>query len=169
MSRIPVFLILDMQEIGNFVFISRSTGKCETQEANFCIFSLWTCSHHIAILKSEKKYIFFMILAWLCRMRAYIYGLTTLEQYIIAQWHVVNMRDITALTLVYIQSTSHMPVIRRCSPGSVIEPCLQLDGQKFFLLMWVTKVLTFNNHRGLFWQTWLLAGRRDFSKWPPRP
>ena len=40
------------------------------------------------------------------------------------------------------------------SLGSVVEACLQLFGQNCLLLIWVTKVD--------FWQTWLLAGRRDF-------
>ena len=34
------------------------------------------------------------------------------------------------------------------SPGSVIEPWLQLDGQKIVLLIRVTEFLTFIKHRG---------------------
>ena len=44
------------KEIRNFVFISRLTGKCAAQKLkNFCSSSLWTCSHHMPILKSENK------------------------------------------------------------------------------------------------------------------
>ena len=59
--------MLDMhaKEYGDFVFISRLTGKCETQKfKDLHNSSLWTCSHHMAILKSQNKNTdFLMILA----------------------------------------------------------------------------------------------------------
>ena len=45
-----------MHEIGNFVFISLLTGKCVAQKLkNLRSFSLWTCLHHIVILRSQNK------------------------------------------------------------------------------------------------------------------
>ena len=42
--------------LGNFIFISRLIGKCATQRLkNLRNSSLWTCSHHMAILKSGNK------------------------------------------------------------------------------------------------------------------
>ena len=63
-------IILDMhvqnKKYENFVSISRLTGKCATQKIeNFCSSSLWTCLHHMVILKSQNNF-FSMILAWLC-------------------------------------------------------------------------------------------------------
>ena len=59
-----------MSEIRNqeFRLYTRLTGQCATQKNNIKKIlrnsSLWTCSHHIAILKSENKNTdFLMILA----------------------------------------------------------------------------------------------------------
>ena len=51
--------------MGNFVSISRLTGKCATQKLkNFCSSSLRTCLHHMVILKTQNKMTdFLMILA----------------------------------------------------------------------------------------------------------
>ena len=55
------FLISDMhvqnKKYGNCVSISRLTGKCvrTKNKTNFCMSSLWTCLHHMVILRSEKK------------------------------------------------------------------------------------------------------------------
>ena len=42
----PVFLISDMhlqnKKYGNFISISRLTGKCAAQKKNFCSSSLWS-------------------------------------------------------------------------------------------------------------------------------
>ena len=49
----------------NFVSISGLTGKSASQKLkNFCSSSLWTCLHHMVILKSQNKITdFFLILA----------------------------------------------------------------------------------------------------------
>ena len=46
--------------------ISSLTGECAAQKLkNFCSSSLWTCLHHMVILKSQNKINdFLMILAW---------------------------------------------------------------------------------------------------------
>ena len=51
---------------GNFVSISSLTGECAAEKfKNFCSSSLWTCLHHMVILKSQNKITdFLMILAW---------------------------------------------------------------------------------------------------------
>ena len=52
--------------IRNFVSISSLTGECAAEKLkNFCSSSLWTCLHHMVILRSQNKITdFFMILAW---------------------------------------------------------------------------------------------------------
>ena len=63
------FLIVDNhvknKKYGNFVSISSLTGKCAAQKLkNFCSSSLWTCLHHMVILRSQNKITdFLMILA----------------------------------------------------------------------------------------------------------
>ena len=49
----------------NFVSRSRLTGKCTARKfQNFCSSRLWTCLHHVVILRSQNKITyFFMILA----------------------------------------------------------------------------------------------------------
>ena len=46
--------------------ISSLTGECAAKKVkNFCSSSLWTCLHHMVILRSQNKITdFFMILAW---------------------------------------------------------------------------------------------------------
>ena len=64
------FLIIDNhvknRKYGNFVSISSLAGECAAQKIkNFCSSSLWTCLHHMVILRSQNKITdFFMILAW---------------------------------------------------------------------------------------------------------
>ena len=64
------FLIIDnhvkKRKCGNFVSISSLTGKCAAEKiSNFCSSSLWTCLHHMVILRSQNKITnFLMILAW---------------------------------------------------------------------------------------------------------
>ena len=68
------FLISDMhvqnKKYGNFVSISRLTGKCAVQKLKkYCSSSLWTsyiiC--HMVILRKQKKITdFYFILSWLC-------------------------------------------------------------------------------------------------------
>ena len=55
-----------MSETANFVSISRLAGKCAAQKfKNFCSSSLWTCLHHMVIIRSQNKIIdFLMILAY---------------------------------------------------------------------------------------------------------
>ena len=50
----------------NFVSISSLTGKCAVQKIkSFCSSALWTCLHHMIILRSQNKITdFLMILAW---------------------------------------------------------------------------------------------------------
>ena len=44
------------QEIRNFVSISRLTGKCAAEKLNnFSNTNLWTCLHHIVILRNQNK------------------------------------------------------------------------------------------------------------------
>ena len=44
------------EKYDSFVYISSLSAKCATQKlANLRDSSLWTCSHHMAILKSENK------------------------------------------------------------------------------------------------------------------
>ena len=44
------------RKYGNFVSISSLTGKCAAQKLkNFCSSSLWTCLHHMVILRSQSK------------------------------------------------------------------------------------------------------------------
>ena len=51
------------KKYGNFVFISRLTGKCATSKfKNLGNSSLWTSSHHMAILKIENKNADFMMI-----------------------------------------------------------------------------------------------------------
>ena len=54
------------KKYGDFVSISSLTGECAAEKIkNFCISSLWTCLHHMVILRSQNKITdFFMILAW---------------------------------------------------------------------------------------------------------
>ena len=49
-----------------FVSISSLTGECAAQKLkNLCSSSLWTCLHHMVILRSQNKITdFWMILAW---------------------------------------------------------------------------------------------------------
>ena len=62
------FLIIDNHVkntiYGNFVFKSGLTGECAAQKLkNFCSSSLWTCLHHMVILRSQNKITdFFMII-----------------------------------------------------------------------------------------------------------
>ena len=64
------FLIIDNhvknRECGNFVSISSLTGECAAQKfKNFCSSSVWTCLHHMVILRCQNKITdFFIILAW---------------------------------------------------------------------------------------------------------
>ena len=54
-------------EIREFrLYISSLTGECAAGKfKNLCSSSLWTCLHHMVILKSQNKITdFFMILAW---------------------------------------------------------------------------------------------------------
>ena len=53
------------EEYRNFIFLSCLIGTYETQKLkNLHSYNLWTCSDHMAILKSQnKKTDFFMILA----------------------------------------------------------------------------------------------------------
>ena len=53
-------------EIRNFISISSLTGECAAQKLkNFCSSSLWTCLHHMVILRSQNKITdFLMILPW---------------------------------------------------------------------------------------------------------
>ena len=46
--------------------MSSLTGKCAAQKLkNLCSSSLWTCLHHMVILRRQNKITdFFMILAW---------------------------------------------------------------------------------------------------------
>ena len=50
----------------NFVSISGLTGEYTAEKyKNFCSSSLWTCLHHMVILRSQDKSTdFLMILAW---------------------------------------------------------------------------------------------------------
>ena len=54
--------------VNNWIFVSISslTGECAEEKLKiFCISSLWTCLHHMVILRSQNKITdFFMILAW---------------------------------------------------------------------------------------------------------
>ena len=72
------FLILDkhVKNKKHRNSISSLTGKCAAQKIkNFCTFSLWTCLHHMVILRSQNKItIFFMILAWASPFNYNIYG-----------------------------------------------------------------------------------------------
>ena len=54
------------RKYGNFVSISSLTGEYAAEKLkNFCSSSLWTCLHHMFILKSKNKITdFLMILAW---------------------------------------------------------------------------------------------------------
>ena len=54
------------KKYGNFVSISSLTGECATEKLKKkCSSSLWTCLHHMVILKSQNKITdFLMILAW---------------------------------------------------------------------------------------------------------
>ena len=69
-----------MSEIRNrkFVSISSLTGKCIPQKfKNFCSSSLWTCLHHIVILRSQSK-----ITVTACRLGCHVmgrYGLISLR------------------------------------------------------------------------------------------
>ena len=46
--------------------MSRLTGECAAEKLkNFCSSSLWTCLHHMVILRSQNEITdFLMILAW---------------------------------------------------------------------------------------------------------
>ena len=59
------------KKYGNFVPISRLTGK---NSENVCSSRLWTCLHHMVILKNQEKITdLLMILARLCvSLRYYI-------------------------------------------------------------------------------------------------
>ena len=67
-TKFPYFLFLTWlsKNINHFVSISSLTDKCAAQKINnFCSCSLWTCLHHMVILKSQNKLTdFFMILVW---------------------------------------------------------------------------------------------------------
>ena len=54
------------KKYGNFVSISSLTGECAAEKfKNFSSSSLWTCLHHMVILRNQNKITdFFMILAW---------------------------------------------------------------------------------------------------------
>ena len=60
----------------NFVSISRLTGKCTARKfQNFCSSRLWTCLHHVVILRSQNKITYFlMILARLSQFAVSIYN-----------------------------------------------------------------------------------------------
>ena len=57
---------------GCFVSISSLTGECAAEKnKNFCSSSLWTCLHHMVILRSQNKITdFIMILAWASPFKA---------------------------------------------------------------------------------------------------
>ena len=57
----------------NCVFISSLTGECAAEKfKNFCSSSLWTCLHHMVILRSQNKITdFLMILAWACPLSTF--------------------------------------------------------------------------------------------------
>ena len=80
----PRLLILDNhvknKKYGNFVSISSLTGECAAEQLkNFLSSSLWTCLHHMVILKSQNKITdFFMILAWACPFNVTLYLMITL-------------------------------------------------------------------------------------------
>ena len=69
-TKFPYFLFLTWLSIirnRRFrLYISSLTGECAAQKLkNLCSSSLWTCLHHMVILKSQNKITdFFMILAW---------------------------------------------------------------------------------------------------------
>ena len=54
------------KKYGNFVSISSLTGEYAAEKfKNICSSSLWTCLHHMVILRSQNKITdFLMILAW---------------------------------------------------------------------------------------------------------
>ena len=43
------------KKYGNLVSISRLTGKCAAQKLKKRSSSLWTCLHHMVILRSQNK------------------------------------------------------------------------------------------------------------------
>ena len=56
-AHLPVKLDIETK-FTYFVSISRLPGKCATQKLkNFCFSSLWTCLHHMVILRSQNKII----------------------------------------------------------------------------------------------------------------
>ena len=60
---ISYFQNVQNKKYGNVVSISRLTGKCAAQKIkNFCSSSLWTCLHHMVILRSQNKIIDFLII-----------------------------------------------------------------------------------------------------------
>ena len=67
------FLIFDNhvknKKYENFVSISKLTVVCAAEKLkNVCSSSLWTCLHHMVILRSQNKITdFLMILALVCR------------------------------------------------------------------------------------------------------
>ena len=51
------------KKYGNFVSISSLTGECAAEKIrNFCSSSLWTCLHHMAILRSQNKITDFLVI-----------------------------------------------------------------------------------------------------------
>ena len=68
-TKSPI-LIIDSHvkngKYGNFISISSLTGEYTAQKLkNFCRSCLWTCLHHMVILRSQNKITdFWMISAW---------------------------------------------------------------------------------------------------------
>ena len=76
----PYFVNMHVQnkKYGNFVSISRLTVKCAAQKLKKnSSSSLWTCLHHIVILKSQNKITIFFILAWSIPFNAHFHNYNT--------------------------------------------------------------------------------------------
>ena len=65
LNRNQIDMHVQNKKYGNFVFISRLTGKCAAHKLKkVCSSSLCTCSHHKVVLRRQNKNTdFFMILA----------------------------------------------------------------------------------------------------------
>ena len=76
------------------VSISSPTGECAAENfKNFCSSSLWTCLHHMVILRSQNKITdFLMVLAWASPFR----------------YHLLNMlkKNVTSISNIWKQMTS---------------------------------------------------------------
>ena len=73
---------------GHLVSISSLTGECAAQKfKNFCSSNLWTCLHHMVILRSQNKITnFFMILAWARPFNAAAWQFVRLRRVFYFQW-----------------------------------------------------------------------------------